>query len=128
MKIKSIGIIGVGGVGGYFGGKLCHLQNSDSGISISFVARGEHLRAIQNSGLLLSSDGDGDLVCKPSLATDDFQRLPRLDLCVICVKGFDLPSVLSHLEPAIDDQTIVLPLLNGVDIYSRVRLVIEKGI
>jgi 2-dehydropantoate 2-reductase len=53
--IKTVGIIGAGGVGGYFGGKLCRLQTSDSGINISFVARGEHLRAIQESGLLLNS-------------------------------------------------------------------------
>jgi 2-dehydropantoate 2-reductase len=126
-NIRNIGIIGVGGVGGYFGGKLCHPRNG-SGISVSFVARGEHLRAIQKFGLLLSSESDGDLVCKPSLATDDFQRLPRLDLCLICVKEFDLPGVLSRLEPMTDDQTIALPILNGVDVSSRVRTVIKRGI
>jgi 2-dehydropantoate 2-reductase len=128
MNIKSIGIIGVGGVGGYFGGKLCHVQKNGSGFSIAFVARGEHLRAIQESGLLLSSKDDGDLLCKPSLATEDFRRLPRLDLCLICVKEFDLPAILSRLEPLTNDETIVLPLLNGVDVYSRVRNVIKKGI
>ncbi|MBI4327274.1 MAG: 2-dehydropantoate 2-reductase [Chloroflexi bacterium] len=128
MNIKSIGIIGVGGVGGYFGGKLCDLQKNVCGFSISFVARGEHLRAIQESGLLLSSENDGDLVCRPSLATDDFRRLPRLDLCLVCVKEFDLPAVLSRLEPMIAEEAIVLPLLNGVDVYSRVRTVIKKGI
>ena len=116
----------MGGVGGYFGGKLCRLQSS--GISISFVARGEHLRAMQESGLLLSSEDDGDLVCKPALATDDFGRLPRLDLCLICVKEFDLSSILSRLEPITCDDTIFLPLLNGVDVYSRIRAVIKKGI
>jgi 2-dehydropantoate 2-reductase len=128
MNIKSIGIIGVGGVGGYFGGKLCHLPKNGIEFSISFVARGEHLRAIQESGLLLSTANDGDLVCKPSLATADFQRLPPLDLCLICVKEFDLPAVLSRLEPVTGDQTIVLPLLNGVDVYSRVRTVLKRGI
>lgn len=128
MRLRSIGIIGVGGVGGYFGGKLCHVQQSADGIHVWFVARGEHLRAIQESGLLLNSENDGDLVCKPFLATDDFRRLPRLDLCLICVKEFDLPAALSRLEPAIGEETIVLPLLNGVDIYSRVRNTIKKGI
>jgi 2-dehydropantoate 2-reductase len=126
--IKTVGIIGVGGVGGYFGGKLCRLQTSDSGINISFVARGEHLRAIQESGLLLSSDEDGDVVCRPALATDDFARLPRLDLCLICVKEFDLAAVLSRLEPITSNETILLPLLNGVDVYTRVRAVIKTGI
>ena len=128
MNVKSIGIIGVGGVGGYFGGKLCRLQQNGSGFSISFVARGEHLRAIQESGLLLSSEKDGELVCKPALATDDFRRLPQLDLCLICVKEFDLAAVLSRLKPITADETIVLPLLNGVDVHSRVRTVIKNGI
>jgi 2-dehydropantoate 2-reductase len=128
MNVKSIGIIGVGGVGGYFGGKLCSLHKHEGRFSISFVARGEHLRAIQESGLLLSSENEGDFVCRPSLATDDFRRLPRLDLCLICVKEFDLPAVLLHLEPMTGDETIVLPLLNGVDVYSRVRTVIKRGI
>src|SRR6266404_2748154 len=128
MNINNIGIIGVGGVGGYIGGKLCHLQKSGSGVSISFVARGEHLGAIQESGLLLSSEKEGDLVCKPSLATDAFRRLPPLDLCLVCVKEFDLPAALSRLEPRIHGESIVLPLLNGVDVYSRIREVIRKGV
>jgi len=128
VNIKNIGIIGVGGVGGYFGGKLCRLQKNDGGASISFVARGEHLRVIQESGLLLTSESDGDLVCRPSLATNDFRRLPPLDLCLICVKEFDLPGALVGLAPFIRDETILLPLLNGVDVYSRVRSVIQQGV
>ncbi len=86
------------------------------------------MRAIQESGLLLSSERDGDLVCQPSLVTDDFRRLPRLDLCLICVKEFDLPAVLSGLEAVVDEGTILLPLLNGVDVCSRVRRVIRTGV
>ena len=89
---------------------------------------GEHLRAIQESGLLLSSEDDGDVVCRPALATDDFGHLPKLDLCLICVKEFDLSSILSRLEPITCDETIFLPLLNGVDVYARIRAVIKQGI
>jgi 2-dehydropantoate 2-reductase len=128
LNIRNVAIIGVGGVGGYFGGKLCRLRESGSGVNVSFIARGEHLRAIQESGLLLSSENDGDIVCRPSLVTDDFGRLPKLDLCLICVKEFDLPAALSRLKPIMADHTIVLPLLNGVDVYSRVRAVINTGI
>lgn len=129
-RIRNIGIIGVGGVGGYFGGKLCRLlhNDDDDGCSVSFVARGEHLQAIQQSGLLLSSESDGEFVCKPSLATDDFQKLPPLDLCLICVKQFDLAPALCRLQPIVGDETIIIPLLNGVDVYDRVRRVIERGI
>ena len=128
MAIRNIAIIGVGGVGGYFGGKLCRLLGADDGLHISFVARGEHLLEIQRSGLLLSSEVDGDMICRPTQATDDFRQLPPLDLCLVCVKQFDLPAALSKLEPAISVKTVVIPLLNGVDVYSRVRTVLKKGV
>lgn len=126
--IKNIAVVGVGGVGGYFGGKLCRLLEVGNEFNVTFIARGEHLRAIQNSGLLLSSEADGELVCKPSLATDDFHRLPTLDLCLICVKEFDLEPTLRQLAPKIGDGTYVLPLLNGFDVASRVRRVIRNGV
>lgn len=126
--IRNIGIIGVGGVGGYFGGKLCRLLHIRDDCTVSFIARGEHLRAIQASGLLLHCENDGELLCRPSLATDDFRKLPPLDLCLICVKEFDLAPALSCLNPAINNQTIVVPLLNGVDVCARIRHVIDNGI
>lgn len=126
--IESVAVIGVGGVGGYFGGKLCQLRHNDSEFNISFVARGEHLRAIQSSGLLLSSEADGELLCAPTLATDDFERLPPFDVGLLCVKEFDLTAVLTALEPMIGETTILLPLLNGVDVSTRVRAMIKKGV
>ena len=126
-RIGNIAVIGVGGVGGYFGGKLCQLLRENTGCTVSFLARGEHLRAIQQSGLRLHAD-DGDLICKPSLAVDAFDQLPPPDLCLLCVKEFDLAPVLSHLCPLIRDHTVLLPLLNGVDIPARVRRIIPNGI
>jgi len=66
MTIQNIGVLGVGGVGGYFGGKLCQLQQHDPAVTVSFIARGAHLRAIQAAGLQLRIETDGDLVCRPT--------------------------------------------------------------
>jgi 2-dehydropantoate 2-reductase len=126
--MKNIGVVGVGGVGGFFGGKLAQMLVGRPDLSVSFIARGDHLRAIQNAGLTLKSEQEGTLLCKPSLATDNFEKLPPLDLCLICVKEFDLASVLLRLRSKIAKDTVLLPLLNGVDIYSRIRRVIEIGI
>src|SRR5262249_51349014 len=101
---------------------------TEKDIRISFLARGEHLKAIQESGLLLSSEQDGEVVCRPFLATDDFRKLHALDLCLICVKEFDLRGVLTQLQGVLDGKTILLPLLNGVDVYSRVRSSIRDNI
>jgi 2-dehydropantoate 2-reductase len=122
--IHNVAVLGVGGVGGYFGGKLCQKSN----LNISFIARGEHLRAIQQNSLLLSTDAEGDLVCKPTLATDQISSLPPPDLILLCVKEFDLRVVLLELKPSIRAETIILPLLNGMDVYGRIRAVISSGI
>lgn len=122
----NIGVIGVGGVGGYFGGKLTQLLKNDAALKIFFVARNQHLKAIQANGLLLDTD-EGQMVCRPTSAIENIQELPRLDYCLICVKGYDLEPVLVQLKERIHDRTVLLPLLNGVDVFERIRSVITTG-
>lgn len=124
--IKNIGIFGVGGVGGFFGGKLCQVQ--DSHVEISFIARGEHLAQIKKNGLLLKTETDGEFSCIPNLATDAIDDLPNLDVCILCVKGFDLIPLLTKLKGRISKDTLVLPLLNGANIHDQIRSVIDTGI
>jgi 2-dehydropantoate 2-reductase len=122
----NIAVIGIGGVGGYFGGKLALLAERDTATKVYFVARGEHLKAIRASGLELDAE-EGRMMCRPTLATDSIADLPRLDICILCVKGYDLLNVLEQLKDKIDDDTAILPLLNGVDIYERAKEVLHKG-
>ncbi|MFA5851530.1 MAG: 2-dehydropantoate 2-reductase [Spirochaetales bacterium] len=122
----NIAVIGIGGVGGYFGGKLTQIPEFGATMSIYFVARNKHLEAIQANGLLLDAD-EGKFVCKPTKATSDIAHMPPLDYCLICVKGYDLENVLLQLKNKIGPKTVMLPLLNGVDIYERVRKVIKTG-
>lgn len=126
----NIGIIGVGGVGGYFGGKLTKLlnQNTNRDLKIYFIARNKHLEEIKNNGLIISTIDEGELICRPTLATDNFDELPKLDLCLFCVKSFDLDSMLKEVQSKIKDETEIIPLLNGVDIYERIRAVISNGV
>lgn len=119
MEVKSIGIIGTGGVGGYFGGKLC----LNPAANVYFIARGQHLKAIQEKGLILSTEQD-EFICKPALATDRFTDLPVLDLALVCVKSYDLEAVLSQTGCAFSENTILIPLLNGVDIHDRIRRIL----
>ena len=119
MGLK-IGIVGVGGVGGYFGGKLCRLIPGQ-GAEVYFIARGEHLHAIRQNGLLVQTATEGEWTCHPTLATGDFQDLPVMDLCLVCVKSYDLQNVARRLRHCVSDATAVIPLLNGIDIYERMR-------
>lgn len=126
--IKNIAVIGTGGVGGYFGAKLCRMSEETGGFHVSFIARGEHLRAIQKKGLRVKTAHEGEFICHPDLATDQIGSIPKPDLCLICVKGFDLEKVLRELKPLVKEKTLILPLLNGVDIHRRIRSFISAGI
>jgi len=124
--IRNIGILGTGGVGGFFGGKLC--LGTDTQTRIFFLARGKHFERIKEHGLTLKTEKEGELLCRPALVTNSINDMPELDLCLLCVKGFDLPPLLSQLKSRVSEKTVLLPLLNGIDIYTRVRSVIDKGI
>jgi 2-dehydropantoate 2-reductase len=127
--LTNIGIIGVGGVGGFVGGKLCHHLSAKPGNApnLYFLARGQHLEAIKRNGLLLQTADAGEFLCRPTLAADNPKELPVLDLVFICVKGFDLKKVVSDLPDQVTADSLIIPLLNGIDIYDRIREIITIG-
>lgn len=121
MALKNIWIYGAGGVGGVIGGKIAHaVQEQKLSYSISFIARGEHLKEIQKNGLTLKAQKESFTV-KPDFATDNLSQLPSPDLIFICVKSYDLDSACQSLKQMIQKDTVLIPLLNGVDIYERMR-------
>lgn len=124
----NIVIVGVGGVGGYFGGKIAKYFEDDNENNIYFVARGEHLKKIREDGLELRTKKEGTIICRPTMITHRFNELPMIDICFICVKAYDLNNVLDNMKDKIKEDTEIIPLLNGVDIGERIRKVIKKGI
>ncbi|WP_294407419.1 ketopantoate reductase family protein [uncultured Clostridium sp.] len=124
----NIVIIGTGGVGGYFGGKIAEYCQGSEEYKVYFVARGEHLKKIKENGLQVNTITDGTFICRPYMVTDNFEDLPVIDICFIAVKGYDLDDVLNKIKSKINDNSEIIPLLNGVDIAQRVRKVIKKGI
>jgi 2-dehydropantoate 2-reductase len=130
MGKMDICVIGIGGVGGYFGGKLAQpfSSNPDSPVNVFFIARGKHLEAIKQNGLVLQSPEFGSILCRPKLATERISDLPPMDLFLICVKGYDLMEVATSIKDTIKENTIILPLLNGADVRERLRAKIMTGI
>jgi len=126
--IKSVCVYGIGGVGGYFGGRIAHeISKGNCAIQVYFIGRGEHLKAIQQHGLNLITDKEG-FICFPNIATDNIRHIPTPDLYLLCVKGYDLNNAVASIAKNISADTIVLPLLNGVDIYERIRINLQKAI
>lgn len=108
-----IAIFGTGGVGGYFGGRL-----AQAGEDVTFIARGEHLRAIQTKGLRVDSL-NGDFVIYPAKATANVNEVGPVDLVIVGVKAWQVPEAAGAMKPLIGSKTTVLPLQNGVDAVSQ---------
>jgi 2-dehydropantoate 2-reductase len=102
-------VFGTGGVGGYFGGRL-----AQAGEDVTFIARGEHLRAIKAKGLKVDSPG-GDFVINPAKATDNVDDVGATDLVILGVKAWQVPEAARAIKPLVEPNTTVLPLQNGVD-------------
>ncbi len=128
-EIKRICIYGTGGVGGFFGGQMAYNleKQADNSFEIYFIARGEHLKKIQEEGLTLITP-QKSMMAYPTAATDNFAELKAPDLILICVKGYDLDEAVHKISKNMNESTIILPLLNGVDIYHRIREKISKGV
>jgi 2-dehydropantoate 2-reductase len=104
-----IAVFGTGGVGGYFSGRL-----AQAGEDVTFIARGEHLRAIQTKGLKVESLG-GDFVIDPAKATDGVNEVGEVDLVIVGVKAWQVPEAARAMKSLVGPETTVLPLQNGVD-------------
>jgi len=130
MRNLNICVVGVGGVGGYFGGKLAHAfsPDLDTSVNIFFVARGKHLEAIKKNGLTLKSPEFGSMTCKPRFATERISDLPEIDVYLICVKGYDLMDVATSVRDRIKENSVMIAPLNGADIRERLRDRIKTGI
>ncbi|MFX1466693.1 MAG: ketopantoate reductase family protein, partial [Promethearchaeota archaeon] len=116
MKIV---IIGIGGVGGYYGGKLAQKYGSTGEHDIFFVARGEHLAEIRKNGLKVITQEEGEFTAIPTIATDDPKDLGLVDLVFFCVKTYDLETAAQQLIDNIHEKTVAITILNGVDNTDR---------
>jgi 2-dehydropantoate 2-reductase len=125
-KSMKIAVLGIGGVGGYYGGKLAHYWTSQANVKVIFVARGQHLEQIQKHGLKLVTK-EGDFTVTPSIATANPEGLGPFDLVIFCVKSYDLETSREIFRNNFNERTVFLPLLNGVDNAEKLRSFFRKG-
>jgi 2-dehydropantoate 2-reductase len=108
-----IAIVGSGGVGGYFGGRL-----AAAGADVSFLARGAHLDALRARGLRITSP-KGDLHLPRVNADSDPAAIGRVDVVFFAVKLYDTDGALALLPPLIGPDTVVVGFQNGVETMDR---------
>ena len=100
-------IYGAGAIGGWMGSRL-----AGAGCSVSVVARGATLDALQLHGLRLQQSGDAESHAVASSASP--AAFGVQDLVVLAVKAPSLPEVVQHIAPLIGPHTLVLTAMNGV--------------
>lgn len=112
-------VIGAGGVGGYFGGRLVQ-----AGVDVTFVARGAQLAALNAGGLRVRSVR-GDFAF-PVRATHDLASSGTADFVLVTVKSFETEHVAAMLGPLVGEDTAVVSLQNGVDNEERLAAVLGE--
>jgi 2-dehydropantoate 2-reductase len=110
----KIAVIGAGGVGGYFGGKLAQAGNE-----VLFLTRGKALEAIRNKGLRVKSF-KGDFTVHPEVS-DRPESISSAELVLFCTKSWQLDAVARSVRPFLNERAVVLPLQNGADNAQRLR-------
>jgi 2-dehydropantoate 2-reductase len=117
----KIAVMGSGGIGGYYGGRL-----AAAGEDVTFIARGDHLAAMQSTGLKLEGP-HGNFHVHPCQATDDPSTIGVVDVVLFCVKLYDTEEAAELVKPIVGPNTMVVSLMNGVDGPERIEAVVGKG-
>lgn len=112
-----IAVVGAGGIGAIYGAAL-----AKSGADVTFVARGAHLAAIREKGLLVEGDR-GETLVRPARATDDPAAIGPVDYALVCVKLWDVESAGEQIRPLAGPETAVVALQNGVDAGDRLAAI-----
>ncbi|TCR92254.1 2-dehydropantoate 2-reductase [Rhizobium sp. BK376] len=108
-------VVGAGGIGGYFGGRL-----AAAGRDVTFLVRPKRAELLRESGLSIRSP-KGDLhIAQPKLVTAD-SLTETFDLVLLGCKAYDLDDAMASFAPAVSPQTMILPTLNGMRHLERLE-------
>lgn len=119
----KLAVIGMGGIGGYLGGLL-----AKAGEDVSYIARGTTLERIRAKGLQVHSDINGSFIVQPRMITQDAAEIGIVDAVFVCVKGYSLETAYQSILPVVGENTLVIPLLNGVGMGGKLKTLLGRGI
>ena len=101
-------VLGAGGIGGYYGGRLAEAKAAE----VTFLVRPKRREQIVRDGLVIESPhGDARFPVQTVLAEE---LKPGYDMVLFTCKAYDLDSAMDAIAPAMDGKTAVVPQLNGM--------------
>lgn len=103
-------VVGAGGIGGYYGGRML-----EAGRDVTFLVRPRRAAKLKADGLPIRSPaGDVDLASPPAVTAEELKGREPFDLVILTCKAYDLPGVMDDVSPAVGPGTLILPTLNGM--------------
>ena len=118
---KRIAVVGIGGVGGYLAGMLGRVCTH-----LTMAVRGGRREAVLKNGLVLHSDYKGEITVRPEYAVP-VSEMGEQDYIFVCVKNYSLEEVCREMEHAVTEDTVIIPVMNGVDPGERIRSLLGRG-
>ena len=118
---KKIAVVGAGGVGGFLAGMLGRVCPH-----LTLAARGARKEAIRGNGLVLHSEYKGEITVHPETVTE-ISGMTEQDYIFVCVKNYSLEDVCREMDHAVTEDTVIIPVMNGVDPGDRIRSLISRG-
>ncbi len=109
MNKLKVAVIGAGGTGGFYGGALAR-----AGHDVTLIARGPHLKAMQENGLRVESVLLGDFSLNVE-ATDDPREVGAVDLAMLAVKSWATELAIEAMAPLVGPDTMLISTQNGID-------------
>lgn len=100
-------VIGAGGTGGSIGANM-----TEAGKDVTLIARGEHLKKMQEQGLKMETTKRGNYTVYPVKAVDMAHYDEQPDIIFVCVKGYSLEETIPFIRRVAKENTIVIPVLN----------------
>lgn len=125
-KKTRIAIAGIGGIGGYIGGKLAHYYSNNENIEIVFIARGEMAKAINQNGLRLLSN-DISYKCIPTITSDNPLEIGAIDLLIVCTKNFSVEEIFKKYTACLTSKSTVLTTQNSVNAKEIITPYLPEG-
>ena len=104
-----IAVVGVGAVGGYFGGRL-----AQAGLDVVFLARGKTLESLRAEGLRIQSIAGDFEIRNPNVAGNPAE-IGRCDVVLVAVKAYQVQEIAPSLAPLVGADTVVIPMQNGLE-------------
>ncbi|MCR5809837.1 MAG: 2-dehydropantoate 2-reductase [Lachnospiraceae bacterium] len=121
---SRICVAGVGAIGTVIATMIGQRYES----SLSLFARGKRAEALKKDGLVLHSDFYGERTARPAKVSNDAEELGEQDFVLVCVKNHALDTIARQLRPCIGQNTVIAPVMNGIEAADRLRELFPEAI